>query len=105
MKRTFKQKAAYGEAAGAVLERFNGVYTGREPYPYTVATKAGPLLVSIDEDGCICTRFENIDAAKELGLGDRLNPFSGKWNWMGGNDHQADMLDLANFQHALRKIV
>lgn len=104
MKRTFKQKTTYGGAARDVLDRFNAVYTGREPRPYTVETKAGPLMVSI-EDGCICTRFENIDAAKELGLGDRLNPFSGKWNWMGGMDHQGDMLDLANFQHALRKIV
>lgn len=38
-------------------------------------------------------------------MGDRLNIHSGKWNWMGGMDHQGDMLDLAYFQQALRKIV
>lgn len=105
MKRKFKETAAYGAAAGGIMDRFNAVYTADQPYPYTVATKAGDLLVSIGDDCCICTRFVDIKAAKELGLGEKLNEFSGKWNWMGGETHQADMLDLAAFQHALRKIV
>ena len=105
MKRKMKETTAYGGAAGGIMDRFNAVYTADASYPYTVATKAGDLLVSIGDDCCICTRFEDVKAAKELGLGGRLNEFSGKWNWMGGMDHQGDMLDLANFQHALRKIV
>lgn len=105
MKRKVKETAAYGQAAGGIMDRFNAVYTADASYPYTVATKAGDLLVSIDSDCYVCTRFVDIKAAKELGLGDRLNEFSGKWNWMGGNCHQGDMLDLANFQQALRKIV
>lgn len=105
MKRKMKETAAYGQAAGGIMDRFNAVYTADASYPYTVATKAGDLLVSIGDDCCICTRFVDIKAAKELGLGDKLNEFSGKWNWMGGETHQADMLDLAAFQHALRKIV
>lgn len=106
MKRKMKETTAYGAAAGGIMDRFNAVYTADASYPYTVATKAGDLLVSIDSDCCyICTRFVDVKAAKELGLGDRLNEFSGKWNWMGGMDHQGDMLDLAYFQQALRKIV
>lgn len=105
MKRKQKEKSAYGAAAGGIMDRFNAVYTADASYPYTIATKAGDLLVSIGDDCCICTRFVDIKAANELGLGDRLNEFSGKWNWMGGDSHQGDMLDLAAFQHALRKIV
>lgn len=106
MKRKFKERTAYGGAAGEILERFNAVYRPEQDvYRYSIMTKAGPLLVSIGDDCCICTRFVDIKAANELGLGDRLNEFSGKWNWMGGDSHQADMLDLAAFQHALRKIV
>lgn len=105
MKRKMKETTAYGAAAVGIMDRFNAVYTADQPYPYTVATKAGKLLVSIGDDCCICTRFVDIKAAKELELGERLNEFSGKWNWMGGETHQADMLDLAAFQHALRKIV
>lgn len=105
MKRKMKEKTAYGAAAGGIMDRFNAVYTADASYPYTVATKAGDLLVSIGDDCCICTRFVDIKAAIELDLGDRLNDKSGKWNWMGGDTHQGDMLDLAAFQHALRKIV
>lgn len=105
MKRKHKERIEYFKAASDILNRFSAVYAEGENYPYRIATKAGPLLVSLDSDCCICTRFEDIKAAKELDLGDKLNEFSGKWNWMGGMDHQGDMLDLANFQHALRKIV
>jgi hypothetical protein len=106
VKRKFNERAAYNIAANGILNHVGAVYAPQnETYPYTVSTKAGPLRVSIDSDCCICTRFEDIEAAKQLDLGDRLNPHSGKWNWMGGDDHQGDMVDLAMFQQALRKIV
>ena len=83
MKRKMKETTAYGAAASGIMDRFNAVYTADASYPYTVATKAGDLLVSIGSDCCICTRFVDIKAAKELGLGEKLNEFSGKWNWHG----------------------
>lgn len=106
MKRKFKEVTAYTKAAGQVLDRFGAVYMPEQDvYRYSIMTKAGILLASIGDDCCICTKFTNVDAALDLGLGERLNVHSGKWNWMGGNCHQGDMLDLANFQQALRKIV
>lgn len=106
MKRKHKEITAYNAGVGTILDRFNAVYNPDESsYPYTIITKAGPLKVSLGDDCCVCTRFEDVEAAKALDLGDRLNPHSGKWNWMGGDSHQADMLDLAHFQQELRKIV
>lgn len=107
MKRKWKERMEYYKAVSDILNRFKAVYTGNDDdaYPYTIATKVGQLKVSLGKDCCVCTRFEDVEAARGLDLGDRLNPHSGKWNWMGGNDHQGDMLDLAYFQQALRKIV
>lgn len=106
MKRNRKECAAYNAAATRIVVGLGGrISPSSDTYNLQIDTKAGLLRVSIDSDCCICTRFEDVEAAKELDLGDRLNEFSGKWNWMGGMDHQGDMLDLANFQHALRKIV
>lgn len=107
MKRNRKECAAYNAAATRIVVGLGGrINPSSDTYNLQIDTKAGDLLVSIDSDCCyICTRFEDVEAAKELGLGNRLNEFSGKWNWMGGMDHQGDMLDLAYFQQALRKIV
>lgn len=107
MKRTRQERVAYNAAATKVVVSLGGrIRPSGETYNLAITTKAGVLLVSIDSDYCyICTRFVDVKAAIELGLGDRLNEFSGKWNWMGGMDHQGDMLDLAYFQQALRKIV
>lgn len=107
MKRTKKEIAVYNAAATKIVVALGGsIMPSDSSYNLQIPTKAGDLLVSIDSDCCyICTRFEDVEAAKELGLGERLNEFSGKWNWMGGMDHQGDMLDLAYFQQALRKIV
>lgn len=104
--RTKQQSQAYLAAAQKVM--LNTPYSIQRPgenYEWAVLTKAGDLLVSISDDCCVCTRFEDVEAAKKLGLGDRLNPHSGKWNWMGGSDHEGDLLDLAYFQQALRKIL
>ena len=74
-------------------------------YEWSITTKAGLLQISVGDDCCICTRFDNVEAAKALGLGDKLNPHSGKWNWMGGNDHAGDMADLDAFRTALVAII
>lgn len=106
MKRTDAEILAYREAACTAIERLGGqIILGFDYYTHIVPTKAGELLVSVGDDCCICCRFKEVDSAKTLNLGDRLNIHSGKWNWMGGTDHQGDMLDLAYFQQALRKIV
>lgn len=106
MQRTKWEISTYNAAATKAVVAMGGrIMPSDSSYGFKVPTKAGKLLVSIGDDCCICTRFVDVEAAKELGLGDRLNEFSGKWNWMGGMDHQGDMLDLAYFQQALRKIV
>jgi len=72
-------------------------------YQYSVETKYGTLLVSID-DSCTCCRFEGVQSAKAGLAGiypELLNPFSGKWNWMGGLDHTGDMKDAASFSKML----
>lgn len=106
MKRSERAIKDYRKAACDAVENLGGqIMLGFEPYTHIVPTKAGVLLVSISDDCSVCTRFKDVEAAKTLNLGDRLNPFSGKWNWMGGFNHEGDMLDLAYFQQALRKIV
>lgn len=106
MNRTKKERATYNAEATKIVVALGGsIMPSGSSYNLQVPTKAGKLLVSIGDDCCVCTRFEDGDAALDLGLGDRLNVHSGKWNWMGGMDHQGDMLDLAYFQQALRKIV
>lgn len=106
MKRSDREIKAYREAACTAIERLGGqIILGFDSYTHIVPTKAGVLFVSVGDDCCICTRFKEVDSALTLNLGQRLNIHSGKWNWMGGADHQGDMLDLAYFQQALRKIV
>lgn len=106
MKRTKKEIAVYNAAATKIVVALGGsIMPSDSSYNLQIPTKAGKLLVSIGDDCCVCTRFENSEAALDLGLGDRLNVHSGKWNFMGGMNHQGDMLDLAYFQQELRKIV
>lgn len=106
MNRKNSEKVLYRNTALKILTDFGAVYMPEQDvYRYSVMTKAGVLLVSVGDDFCVCTKFTDIESAKTLGLGDRLNPHSGKWNWMGGTDHNGDMYDLAQFQQALRRIV
>lgn len=106
MQRTKWEISTYNAAATKAVVAMGGrIMPSDSSYGFKVPTKAGTLLVSIGDDCCVCCRFDDVPAAKGLSLGDRLNEFSGKWNWMGGMDHQGDMLDLAYFQQALRKIV
>lgn len=105
MKRTKAEVNAYHMTALAVLRVHNAESADKDSaYEHTVKTTAGELRVSIGDDCCICTRFTDLDKAKKLGLGDRLNPYSGKWNWMGGLTHDEDLSDLLRFSEALRKI-
>lgn len=90
MPRVTKQQAAlFRKEAEATLARLGAVLVDPERwYPYSLQTHAGELRISIDGDSLMC-RFEDVPKAKEelysslYGLDDRLNPFSGKWNWHG----------------------
>ncbi|MNF89955.1 hypothetical protein D3C84_725050 [compost metagenome] len=107
MKRTKKEITVYRRAALAVL-RVCGAQLADHHYAYQLDTTAGLLRLSID-DGCVCTRFEDVEQAKaqlpHRLMHDRLNPCSGKWNWMGGHTHDEDIADLAHFQHELRRLL
>lgn len=50
-------------------------------YQYSIDTKYGILSVTIDGNDypCVFTRFENPELVKTLD--NRVNPFSGKWNF------------------------
>lgn len=105
MKRTAEEVRIYRKTAEGVVTTAGAVpYDSSSSYEYCLQTKAGPLLISIGDDCCICTRFEDLSKVATLDLGDRLNEFSGKWNWMGGFNHAGDMYDLAQFARALRKV-
>lgn len=90
MLRVTKQQAAqFRKEAEAMLARLGAVLVDPDRmYPYSLQTYAGELRISIDDDSLMC-RFEDVEKAKEerysrlYGLDDRLNPFSGKWNWHG----------------------
>lgn len=66
---------------------------------FELQTTAGSLRCSVDDD-TLNTRFYDVDAAKKAGLSGRLNPFSGKWNWVFSNPTEQDVLDLF-LQHLL----
>lgn len=106
MKRTKKEITVYRRAALAIL-RVCGAQLADHHYAYQLDTTAGLLRLSVD-DGCVCTRFEDVERAKAQlphQYHDRLNPHSGKWNWMGGHSHEADITDLAMFQADLRRLL
>lgn len=105
MKRTAEEVRIYRKTAEGVVTTAGGQPDDSTSYGYSLQTKAGRLFISIGDDCCICTRFEDLSNVAALDLGDRLNEFSGKWNWMGGFNHAADMYDLAQFARALRRIV
>lgn len=54
---------------------------------FVIQTTAGPLMVTPYEDFLAC-RFQDVAAARtalgvrEHSFGSRLNPYSGKWNWL-----------------------
>ena len=105
MKRTAEEVRIYRKTAEGVVTTAGAKPDDSTSYEYCLQTKAGRLFISIGDDCCICTRFEEQGRANALDLGERLNEFSGKWNWMGGFNHAADMYDLAQFARALRRVV
>lgn len=107
MKRTKQQAATYRTAALGILRNFGAQLNEDDHRMYVLATRLGPLRISI-WDSMIPCRFDDVPLAKsELSSGyhDRLNPFSGKWNWNGGLTHEEDMVDLAYFQQTLRRLL
>lgn len=52
---------------------------------FQLDTKLGILWISV-QDGWIACCFKDSERAKAANLGDRLNTYSGKWNWHEGPD-------------------
>ena len=70
---------------------------------FCLVTPLGPLWASPDDVWIACC-FENVTLAKQHlphGHADRLNQFSGKWNWHGdgldGDGHATQMLNQFEF--------
>jgi hypothetical protein len=107
MKRTKKEVTAYRQAALAILRQFGAQVNEANHRDYVVATRLGPLYVSVWDNMLPCKFEDVVQARAELphAYHDRLNPFSGKWNFNGGLSHDGDMTDLAHFQHELRRLL
>ena len=80
-------------------------------YTYNIpVTRFGPLYVSIHESldgsavGSIMCRFEFPELAVGNVGGERLNPYSGKWNWHFSQWTTVDDA-VAQFRHALERIL
>jgi len=80
---TKKQAEAFGKEVLAAFARL-GIKLANDGamYPYTVETTAGKLDLNIHDDWIAC-RFDDVACAKKVVGAGCLNPFSGKWNWMG----------------------
>jgi hypothetical protein len=96
---TKKESAAFCRDALKILEPL-GVRQPEEAYDvphFLIETTAGELSVRIYEDWLAC-RFDDVARAKKIAPWGSLNPFSGKWNWMG--------LDtLPAFEQAISRIM
>lgn len=106
-KRTIKQNSTYRNAALAILRNAGAQFNEIGHKMYTVETTLGTLEVSVWNASIMCM-FDDVARAKAH-FGNypngRLNPHSGKWNWMGGMSHEGDMTDLQDFGHALERIL
>jgi hypothetical protein len=90
-----KQIRDYRDAALAILIKHGATEAPKDSYrEFCLQTKAGPLFVSIKDDWLACL-FEDVARARAAVPGERLNPHSGKWNWMQGLD------DLQYFDNEL----
>ncbi|WP_274643955.1 hypothetical protein [Pseudomonas serbica] len=105
--RTIKQTSTYRNAALIILRNAGAQLHKTGFYMYSVETTLGALSISVRDDSLMC-RFEDVDRAKGY-FGDysysRLNPHTGKWNWMGGMNHEGDLNDLQDFGNALELIL
>ena len=79
------------------------------PRDFCLDTPLGQLWASPYDDWIAC-RFDNVALAKQHlphGHADRLNQFSGKWNWHGdgldGDGHATQMLN--QFEFAVSQIL
>lgn len=88
-----KQHEVFNKKVHKLLLSLGAKETGRQMYKYSLETKAGILWIDIHEPQkseifSVYCRFEYPDKAKEVlskWEADRLNPYSGKWNY-----HQRD---------------
>jgi hypothetical protein len=106
-KRTLKQTSAYRNGALSILRNAGAQINESGHKMYTVETTLGTLEISVWNASIMCM-FDDLTRAKEhfgVCLNGRLNPHSGKWNWMGGMSHEGDMIDLQDFGHALERIL
>lgn len=79
------------------------------PYDFCLDTPLGQLWASPYDDWIAC-RFDNLELAKQHlphGYDDRLNKFSGKWNWHGdGLDADGYATEMLNkFEAAVSHIL
>lgn len=77
---TAKQSKDIEKKVIAIITERGAVATTAHHYPYELNTSLGLLRISIDEGAIFC-RFEDVARAKEGISDERLNRFSGKWNW------------------------
>lgn len=90
---TKKQHEAFNNKVHKLLISIGAKETVKTMYKYTLATKAGDLLITMHEAEkgdifSVYCCFEEPDKAKQVLSKwelDRLNPYSGKWNY-----HQRD---------------
>jgi hypothetical protein len=83
MKTTKKQSAAFMKHALEILRRF-GFQHDASMREYSAETVIGKLHVSIKEDWLSCV-FDDVKKAAlhmQENHDTRINPHSGKWNWM-----------------------
>jgi hypothetical protein len=97
MKLTKKQSAEYMKSALEILRSFGFQQDETSGHEYSADTIAGKLHVTIYPDWTAC-RFDDVKKAVEVTQGDRINPHSGKWNWM-------ELTDLPYFQAELRRLI
>lgn len=90
---TIKQHEAFNKKVDKLLISLGAIETGKGTYKYSLQTKAGVLLITTHEPEksdifSVYCCFDEPDKAKEVlskWENDRLNPYSGKWNY-----HQRD---------------
>lgn len=88
----------FQKLATDTLVKLGFVPSGDSFMPWVIETKAGTLRASIQDDWLAC-KFDDVAKAKGLALSSRLNPYSGKWNWMQGGS------DLGQFSREVARIV
>ena len=89
----------FQEACTAMLVSL-GATPGDRCYPWRLMTLAGVLHLRPLEDWLAC-RFQDVQAAKQVVGRDRLNRYSGKWNWHFTDPTTDDLENLRRHLHSL----